>query len=106
MYTEHTPIYDRTKRQIVEDLTTISPYVSWAIFPLALVIEAVDLGDLPWFVVSADESDALWIANLVRQKEEEGFHGVEATVNEVACHQGYTVKLGSKEDRKNVPMNR
>ena len=51
--------------------------------PQALVVEAVDLRDLPRLVVAADERDAVRIADFVRQQEEEGLDAVEATVDEV-----------------------
>ncbi len=75
------------------------------LLPQALVIESVDLRDLPGFVISSDQSDAVGIADLEgdskvqpdqrlervherahleRQQQQERLHAVESSVDEVA----------------------
>jgi hypothetical protein len=36
-------------------------------------------------VVAANERDSIWVSYFETKKKEEGFEGVETTVNEVAC---------------------
>lgn len=73
--------------QIVEDVTAVPPDVDRAVFAQTLVVEAVDLGDLPGLVVAADERDAVGIPHLEGQKQQEGLDAVEAAVDEVPCSQ-------------------
>lgn len=54
MYTQHFPIDDGSQREEVEDLTAGFPDRRIAILLLTLLVETVDLSDLPRFVVSAD----------------------------------------------------
>ena len=55
-----------------------------AVFLLALFIEAVNLGDLPGFVVAANEGNAVGIADLEAKEEGEGFETEVATVDKIA----------------------
>jgi hypothetical protein len=50
---------------------------------LTLVVKAIHLGDLTGLVVSTDEGDAFGVTDFEGEKEEEGLHRVEASVNEV-----------------------
>mmetsp|Transcript_28437 Transcript_28437/g.82252 ORF Transcript_28437/g.82252 Transcript_28437/m.82252 type:complete len:203 (-) Transcript_28437:253-861(-) len=78
---------DGRKAEIVKDLRAVPPNIDAAVLAQALVVEAVDLGDLPTLVVAADEGDAIGVADLEGQKEEEGLHGVVAPIDEVAKEQ-------------------
>ena len=49
-----------------------------------LVVEAVHLCDLPRLVVAADQRDAVGVANLEREQQQEGLDRVEAAVDEIA----------------------
>lgn len=51
---------------------------------MALVVKAIDLGDLTGLVVSTDEGDALGVTDFESEKEEEGFYRVETSVDKVA----------------------
>ena len=64
--------------------TTHPPNIDAAVLAQALVVEAVDLGDLPALVVAADQRDAVGVADLEGQEEEEGLDGVVAPIDEVA----------------------
>lgn len=57
-------IDDGRQRQVVEDLGAVSPHGDRAVLAEALVIEAVDLGDLPGLVVSPDQRYPVWVAHL------------------------------------------
>ena len=70
--------------EIVEDLAAIPPYVCGAVFTQTFVVEAVDGGDLPRFVIAAYECYAVGVADFEAKEEEEAFEGVEPAVYKVA----------------------
>ncbi|KAB8364839.1 hypothetical protein FH972_024702 [Carpinus fangiana] len=70
--------------QIVEEVGEALPYVCVAILAQALVVEAVDLGDLAGLVVAAQDGDALGVADLQGDEEGDCFDGEVAAVNVVA----------------------
>jgi hypothetical protein len=84
MHTKHPPIHHRPQTQIVKYITTISPHVTTSIFPLTLVVESVDLGDLTRFMITPYEGYTIWIADFEEKEEQECFDGIEASINEVA----------------------
>lgn len=53
MDTENAVIYDSCQREIVKDISTVSPYVEGSIFSEAFIIETINLSNLPAFVVSS-----------------------------------------------------
>lgn len=55
---------DGGEGQVVEDLGAVSPHGDRAVLAEALVIEAVDLGDLPRLVVPPDQRYPVWVAHL------------------------------------------
>lgn len=85
MYAKHPPIHDRAQVEVVEHLAAVAPHAGRAVLAHALVVEAVHLGDLPRLVVAADEGDAVGVAHLEGEEEEEGLDRVEAAVDVVAC---------------------
>ena len=85
VHAEHPPVHDRAQGEVVEDLTTPPPDVAAPVFPLALVVEPINLGDLSRLVVAPDESHSLGLADFQREQEEEGFNAVEAMLDEAAC---------------------
>jgi hypothetical protein len=84
MHTEHPPIHDRAQAQVVKHVAAVPPHVDRPVFALALVVEAVDLGDLAGLVVAADERHAVGVADFEGEEEEEGLDRVEAAVDKVA----------------------
>jgi hypothetical protein len=50
--------------EVVKKIGEVFPHISIAVFSKALVVESVDLGDLTGFVVSAEDGDALRVADL------------------------------------------
>lgn len=72
------------EREIVEEVGEVLPDVGVAVLAEALVVEAVDLGDLAGLVVSTEDGDALWIADLEGNEKSDGLDGVVATVDIVA----------------------
>ena len=49
--------------EVVEDFAAIAPDVGGAVFADALVVEAVDRGDLAGLVVAADKGNAIRVSN-------------------------------------------
>jgi hypothetical protein len=73
------------KREVVEEICEVFPHVCVAILSEALVVEAIDLGDLARLVVSAEDGDALRVADLECNKEGDGFDGKVAAIDVVTC---------------------
>ena len=84
MYREQLVLHERRERQVVEEVGEDLPDVGVAVLAQALVVEAVDLRDLPALVVPSDERDPVRVAHLQREQQQEGLDGVEAAVDEVA----------------------
>ena len=61
VHAEHSAVHDGTQREIIKYFTTPPPNVAASVFPLAFVIEAIDLCDLSRFMVSADEGYPLGV---------------------------------------------
>ena len=85
MHAKHPAVHDRAEREVVKHVAAPPPHVGAAVLALALVVEPVDLGDLPRFVVAADERDAFGVAHLEGEQEQEGLDAVEPSVDEIAC---------------------
>ena len=65
-------IDQRSQRQIVKEVCEVLPDVSVPVFPQALVVEAVHLGDLPGLVVPSDQGDPVWVPDLGDYRGSEG----------------------------------
>lgn len=59
VHTEHLSIDNGGQREEVEDLAAGFPDGGVSIFCLAFFVEAIDLGDLPGFVVSSNKGDSV-----------------------------------------------
>lgn len=84
MYAEHPPVHHRAQGEIVEDFAAPPPDVTAAVLALTLVVEAVNLGDLPRLMVPANEGDALGISDLQCEQEQERLDAVKPPINEIA----------------------
>lgn len=62
--TEDLSVDQRGERQVVKQVCEVLPHVSVAVLPQALVVEAVDLCDLPRLVVPSQDGDSLLETNL------------------------------------------
>lgn len=60
----HLAVNDGRQAEVVKDLGAVAPHGHRAIFAQALVVEAVDLGDLAALVVASDQGDSVRIADL------------------------------------------
>lgn len=71
---------ESSEREIVEQIGEVPPYVGVSVLPQALVVEAVDLGDLTRFVVSSEDSNPIAVPQLHRDEESNGLDGVVSSV--------------------------
>jgi hypothetical protein len=78
-------IDEGSKREVVEQVCEELPDVGIAIFAQALVVEAVHLCDLSRFMVTAQDGDSGRISNFEGNEKCDGFDGVVASINVVAC---------------------
>lgn len=69
MHAKDLLVNDGAQREVVEDLGAVPPDVDAAILAKALIVEAVHLSDLPGLMVSADQSDAIGVADLGIKRE-------------------------------------
>jgi len=66
-------IDERGEREEVEQVGEVPPYVGVAVFAQTLVVEAVDLRNLPRLVVTSQDGDAVAIAQLESHEESDRF---------------------------------
>lgn len=60
----HLAVNDGRERQVVEYLGAVSPHGDRAVLAETLVVETINLGDLPGLVVSPNQSYPVWVAHL------------------------------------------
>ena len=84
MHAEETVVDDRGQGEVVEHVSTVPPHVERTILSQTFIIEAIDLSDLPAFMVASDKRDKIGIADLISEEQEEGFDAVEASVDEIS----------------------
>jgi hypothetical protein len=83
------------KGEVVEEIGKVLPDICVAVLAQALVVEAVDLGDLTGLVVTAKDGDALWVANLQGDEQCHSLYGEITAINVIACMEHVSVKSKS-----------
>lgn len=78
---------DCSQRQVVEELREVLPHVAVAILARALVVEAVDLRDLPRFVVSSQNCDAVTVSDLQGNQQSDTLYRMMPAVYVIAHEQ-------------------
>ena len=71
------------KRKVVEKVGEVLPNILIAILSQALIVEAIDLGDLTRLVVPSEDGDSAWVSNFECNKERDRFHRVISSINVV-----------------------
>jgi len=94
MHAEDLRLDERGQRHVVEEIGEYFPNVGVAILAQALVVEAVDLRDLPRLVVAAQQVDALAVAHLERDEQRDSLHRVVATIHIIAHEE--VVRVGAR----------
>jgi hypothetical protein len=64
MEAEELVLHNRRERQEVKQISEALPHIGITILSGALVVEAVDLSDLPGFVVASEQSNPISEAHL------------------------------------------
>jgi len=84
---EDLPVDERRQRQVVKQIGEVLPDVGVAVLAQTLVVESVHLCDLARLVVTAQDGDALPVADLQGHQKGHGLHRVVSTVYIVAHEQ-------------------
>lgn len=84
MNAQHSPVYQCRESKVIEDFRAVSPHICVAVFPLTFVVESVDLGDLPGFMIASEERYICWISSFEEHEEGEDLEGVVPAVNKIA----------------------
>jgi hypothetical protein len=71
------------EREVVKEIRKEFPNIGVPVFAQALVVEAVDLGDLAGFMVTAEDGDSGRVADFEGDEESDGFNGIIAAVDVV-----------------------
>jgi len=84
VYAKNFIIDDCCKGQVVKNGGAVAPHVGRPILAKALIVEAINLGDLSALVVSPDKSDSFRISDLQGQQQQESFYTVISSVNKIS----------------------
>lgn len=66
MHTKYFFINNCSQGEIIKYLGAISPYINRSVLSEALIIEAINLGDLSTFMVTSYQAHSVGIANLIK----------------------------------------
>ena len=84
MDAEDAIVDDGGQREVIEDVSAVSPNIERAVLPQTFIVKSVDLGDLPALVVSSNQRDQIGIADFIGEEQQKGLDAVEAPVHEIA----------------------
>jgi len=84
MYTKDFFLNSGSKRQVVKDFGAVTPHIYGPVFSQALVVKSVHLRYLSALVISANQRDTIRISHLQSKQQEEGFHAIVSTIDEIA----------------------
>ena len=92
MHCKDLVINNRADRQIVKHISEHGPDSRITILLLALELEPINCSDLPCFVVSANQANAVWVPQLKQEEQRDGLDGVRATIDVVSEEQVVRVR--------------
>ena len=84
MHAQHRAVDKRGERAPIEKLSAILPGVGVAVFALALIVETIDLCDLPRLVVATQQCDAVWVPRFEQQQQRHGLDAIVSAIDEIA----------------------
>lgn len=90
--TEDFILDDSCERQVVEQVGQVFPDVRVSVLANAFIVEAIHLRNLSTFVVTAQDGDAFFEADLQTQKKGHSFYGVVPAVHVVSHKQVVRVR--------------
>lgn len=68
MQAEYLVLDDSSQRQEVKQISQVLPYVGVAVLAQTLVVETINLRDLPTLMISSQNSDAVFKSNFEADK--------------------------------------
>jgi len=72
-------IFDQGREwKVVKEFSEALPDIGVTIFAAAFVIEAIDLSNLSWFVISSKDGDSIFVAYLKSEEKSHCFNAVVA----------------------------
>ena len=81
MKAEDTVLNDSSERQVIEQTCEVLPHVGISIFSQALVIEAVDLGDLLALMITSQNGDSVWVPDFECDEQSDSLNRVVTSIN-------------------------
>lgn len=81
--------------KVVEKIGEVFPYVCIAVLSKTLIVETVHLSDLTGFVVAAEDSDALRVADFESNEESNCLNGIITSINVVTHEEIVGIWIGS-----------
>ena len=93
MHAENSVIYYRCKRQKVENFCAVTPHVDRSIFSEALIVETINLRNLPALMISPNQCDLISIPYFQSKQQQKCLDRMEPTVYKIP-HE-YVIGLGA-----------
>ena len=87
MQAEDLVLDDGGEWEVIEEVSQVLPHVRVAVLSEALVVEAVDLGDLTTFVVTSEDGDPVPVAHFEADQQSDGLDRVVASVDVIPHEQ-------------------
>jgi hypothetical protein len=94
MHTENSFVNNRTNGEIVEHGAKCAPERQ-VVPPFNFVIEAIDLGYLGTFVISAQQKNVLRVLNLVGKQQTHHLDAILSSVDKVSNHEIFVRRWSS-----------
>ena len=100
MQTENRILDNGGKRQVIEELSEAFPHVRISVFPQTLIVEAINLGDLPALMISSQDGQPVGISYFESYEEGDTLNRVVTTVHVVPHEQVIGVRKLTTEPEK------
>ena len=92
MQAEDLVLDDGSEWEVIEEVSQVLPHVCVAVLSEALVVEAVDLGDLTTFVVTSEDGEPVPIAHFEANEQSDSLDRVVASVDVISHEQVVCVR--------------